>query len=111
MIKLEQNKPYGKPTKRIVFTETEHNHAQLIIKLRQDSVSQSSFFRGLIQAYIKGDDGIQQIVDEVSNLSKVRKKRTKRLKTAGKKLSQNLGFTDGDVEDIFDLIAEEHPDL
>ncbi|MBT6675182.1 MAG: hypothetical protein HOB02_08160 [Proteobacteria bacterium] len=110
-MKLDQDASYGKPTKRIVFTETEHNHAQLILKLRQDSVSQASFFRGLIRAYMEGDSGIQRIVDEMSTLSKVRKKRTKKQSTAGKKLSQDLGFTEGDVEGLFDLIAEEHPDL
>ena len=67
---------YGKLTKRIVFTENDHRHAQLILKLKHDGMKQSQFFRSLVTAYI--DD---------------------------------FGFTDGEIENIFDLIEEEYPEL
>ena len=108
---MDQEQSYGKPTKRVVFTETEHNHAQLILKLRHDSVSQAAFFRTLVRAYIEHDDRVQQVIAEISQQSKARKHRSKKHRDNGKELSRSLGCTEGDVEDIFDLIAEEHPDL
>ena len=69
---------YGKLTKRIVFTENDHRHAQLILKLKHDGLKQSEFFRSLITAYIAGDERIQSYVDEISSLSKQRKTKSKK---------------------------------
>ena len=35
----------------------------------------------------------------------------KKLKDKGKQLMNDLAFNDNEIENIFDLIAEEHPDL
>ncbi len=102
---------YGKLTKRIVFTETDHRHAQLVLKLKHDGVKQSEFFRSIVTAYIAGDDRIQMYVDEVSSLSKERKTKSKKLRTVGKQKIADFGFTDGEIDNIFDLIEEEHPEL
>ena len=45
------------------------------------------------------------------NLSKEKKQRNTKARTAGKVLVHNLGLSEEQVEDIFDLISEEHPDL
>ena len=55
---------YGNLTKRIVFTETDHNHAKLIIILKHDGLTQAAFFRNLIRGYLAGDETIQQFVEE-----------------------------------------------
>ena len=36
---------YGKNNKRIIFTDTDHRHAQLILKLKTDGLTQAKFFR------------------------------------------------------------------
>lgn len=102
---------YGKMTKRIVFTENDHRHAQLILKLKHDGMRQSEFFRSLITAYLAGDERIQSYVDEVSQLSKKKKNRSAKLKKEGTQKLSDFGFTDGEIDNIFDLIEEEHPDL
>jgi hypothetical protein len=102
---------YGKLTKRIVFTETDHRHAQLVLKLKHDGVKQSEFFRSIVTAYIAGDERIQMYVDEVSSLSKERRTKSKKLRAAGKQKIADFGFTDGEIDNIFDLIEEEHPEL
>lgn len=102
---------YGKLTKRIVFTETEHNHAKLVLRLRHDGLSQSEFFRGIVRAYIEGDEKIQDFAQGVGKLSKSRKNLSKKKIEEGHSLASDLGFSEKDVENIFDLIAEEHPDL
>lgn len=102
---------YGKLTKRIVFTENDHRHAQLVLKLKHDGIKQSEFFRSLITAYIAGDERIQSYVDEISQLSKKRKSKSKKLREQGQQKIDDFGFTDGEIQNIFDLIEEEHPEL
>jgi hypothetical protein len=36
---------YGNLTKRIIFTDNDHRQAQLLIRLKQDALTQSAFFR------------------------------------------------------------------
>ena len=36
---------YGKNNKRIIFTDTDHRHAQLTLKLKDDGMTQAKFFR------------------------------------------------------------------
>ena len=108
---MEANIEYGKLTKRIVFTETDHRHAQLILRLKHDGLKQSEFFRSMVTAYIAGDERIQAYVDEVSSISKERKTKSKKLRSDGEQKVGDFGFTDGEIDNIFDLIEEEHPEL
>ena len=102
---------YGKTTKRIVFVDSDHRHAQLVNRLRYDNLSQAEFFRIIVGGYIAGDDRIQNFVDEFKNQSVKKRKSSKKLKTSGIDIANDLGLNDETIEDIFDLIAEEHPDL
>ena len=102
---------YGKNTKRIVFTDTDHRHAQLVVRLRHDKISQASFFRHLISGYIDGDDRIVSYINEVSENSKTRQAKSKRLKEKGEKQLESLGLSDRERENIFDLLEQEYPDL
>ena len=102
---------YGKMTKRIVFTDDDHRHAQLLTRLRYDGLTQSQFFRLIVGGYIDGDVRIQDFVDEHRSQSIKRKSLSKKLKNKGKTTSTELGLDKNSIEDIFDLIAEEYPDL
>jgi hypothetical protein len=81
------------------------------LRLQQDGLTQAAFFRHLITAYVEGDDRIVDYIDEVKDQSKTRKAKTKRLRTQGKQLVTDAGFSEQQVYDLFDIIAEEHPDL
>jgi hypothetical protein len=102
---------YGKLTKKIVFTENDHRQAKLVTKLRQDGLTQSKFFRHMVTAYLDEDERIVSYVDEVKQQSKLRKTKTKRLRDQGNQAINDLGLSEQQVVDIFDLIAKEHPDL
>lgn len=102
---------YGKLTKKIVFTENDHRQAQLVIKLQHEGMTQSAFFRHLITGFIEGDPRLVEYIDEVKNQSKARKSKTKKLRDQGKQLTMECGFSEQQVHDLFDIIAEEHPDL
>jgi|TARA_R110001583_G_scaffold48399_5_gene151718 hypothetical protein len=102
---------YGNLTKRVVFTENDHRHAKLLLRLQQDGLTQAAFFRHLVTAYVEGDDRIVDYIDEVKNQSKLRKAKTKRLRDLGKQFVTDTGFSEQQVVDLFDIIAEEHPEL
>ncbi len=102
---------YGKNLKRIVFTDTDHRHAQLVIKLKNDGITQAKFFRSIITGYLEGDPRIVEFIRQNGNLSIKRKNNIHNLEQKGKTLVQELGLDDNQVEDIFDMIAEEFPDL
>ena len=107
----ENEVDYGKLNKRVVFTENEHRHAKLVLKLKHDGFKQSQFFRAIITAYINDDPLLQQFVDEVKDQSPRLKRKSRRLRDAGEQALKVLGFNDGDIDNIFDLIEQEHPDL
>ena len=103
---------YGKLTKKIIFADNDHRHAKLLIKLKHDGLTQSDFFRSIITGYINDDERIQEYVYSISTQSKNRKAKSKKLFDKGKKTVNEIeALTEKDVDDLFDLIAQEHPEL
>jgi hypothetical protein len=101
---------YGNLTKRIVFTENDHRHANLILKLKHDGLTQSAFFRHLITAYIENDERVQQLVDEL-RVKKRHKVKSQKMRGKGKEILKDFALSSGEVENIFDVIEREFPDL
>ena len=102
---------YGKLTKRVVFTENDHRHAQLTIRLKHDNLRQSDFFRSMITGYLNNDDRILSYIDDVKPQSKTKKQKSKKLIEKGKEKLQNFGLSEGEISNLFDIIEEGHPDL
>ena len=102
---------YGNLTKKVVFTENDHRHAKLIVKLRYDGMTQSAFFRHLISGYIQEDERIVSYIDEVKRQAKDKKSKSHRMRHRGKQLLNDIALNDGEIDNIFDLILEEHPEL
>ncbi len=97
--------------KRVVFQENTDQHARLINRLRYDDLTQADFFRLMIAGYIGGDDRILNYIDEVKPQSKARKLKSKKLREKGKENIIDAGLSDDQISDLFDMIAEEFPDL
>ncbi len=102
---------YGKMTKRIVFTENDHRHAQLVLKLKYLRLTQASFFRHVITGLIEEDPRLIEYVNDISFKSKEKRAKSEKLQKIGAQKMRDFGLSDGDVEDIFDMIEQEHPDL
>ena len=102
---------YGKLNKKIVFTDNDHRHAKLLIRLKHDELKQSEFFRGMITGYLEQDERILNFIDDLKTQSVKRKTKSNKLIAAGKKMQDDLGLSEEQVSSLFDLIAEEHPDL
>ena len=102
---------YGKLSKRIVFTENDHRHAKLIVRLKHDNMKQSFFFRTLITGYLNNDERIVSFFNDFKPMSKTRKQKSKKLISEGKQAMENFGFSEKELSNIFDIIEEEHPEL
>lgn len=103
---------YGGLSKRVAFDITDHKQAKLIIKLKNERMTQAGFFRHIVNGYIGDDERILDYIDEVKKKKSVpRTGKSKKLRTAGKQMMDDLALNDGEIKNIFDLLAEEHPDL
>ena len=91
-------------------------HEDLRIRMHYDGFkTQSEFFRACATAYLEKNDKFMDFVDFYKGDEKLQSKANKRksikLREEGKDLMKRLGITEDDVENIFDLIEEEMPEL
>ena len=106
---------YGREGKKIVFYDTDKRHAELKIRLKHDQLTQAEFFRTLITGYLDKEENILCFLDKYilkegkqgkSNLIKNRK-----LIEEGRLVEQKFALSDDEIENIFDILEEEHPEL
>ena len=93
---------------RFVFYCYEKESADLKIRLRYDGLKQSEFFRALLFRYINKDPMMLQVVEDIkkekSVMGKRRLKKTKQDLERGNRLLEDLGISDSDKQNIFDMI-------
>ena len=101
--------------KRLVFYDTIRRHVELKIRLDHDGMSQSEFFRTFITGYLSKNELIIQYLDDYresnSNQSKAKIQNSHKLIKKGKDIERKFSLNDNEKDNIFDLIAEEHPEL
>ena len=102
-------------TKKIIFKDTDVRHAQLKVRLPRDGMTQAEFFRSLISGYLNEDRYMMDYIRRYKEENKIQSKRILGVIEKDDKASDDLmskfGIQDDELENIFDLIAEEHPDL
>jgi len=91
-------------------------HENLKIRLYYDQIkTQSEFFRYCVESYLNGDPLFLSFLDEykINNKvqSKARTNKSKKLRERGNKLMEELALTEEDVQNIFDILEEELPEL
>jgi hypothetical protein len=91
-------------------------HENLKIRLYYDEIkTQSEFFRYCVESYLSQDPLFMEFLDDYKINKKVQSKRrvtkSQQLRLRGEKVLQDLALTDEDVENIFDLLEEEMPEL
>ena len=101
--------------KRIIFDDTDIRHAQLKIQLQYDGLSQAEFFRALLSGYLEKNS---EIIAYINNYkmnkgiqSKSKMNKIKSDQAEAEATMTKFGFHDEELEDIFDIIANEHPEL
>ncbi len=106
---------YGKNEKRISFMDTDKRNAEMIVRLKHDGLTKTKFFRAILTGYLERDaaivDFIERLKEESGIQSKSRSKKVKQLESDGKKNLSKFGLEDKDIENIFDALEKQHPDL
>jgi len=101
--------------KRIIFSDTHIRHAQLRIRLEHDGFTQSEFFRCIVTGYLNQNKNLMEYIKNYKQEHKIQSKRITKYNEKDSKKADDFmgqfGIKDGELENIFDLIAEEHPDL
>jgi len=91
-----------------VFYCYEKESADLKIRLRYDGLTQSEFFRTLLKMYVSQDPLMLRIVERIKQQQKIMGKKklqkTKKDYEESDKILKQLGITDEDKKDLFDLI-------
>lgn len=100
-------------TKSLVFTIDEDLHARFKIALFYDRMGQSTFIKHIIAGYLTNNQHIRNFVDELlkEKLSKVKKRNRKMDRKEEKETIDNFALDENEIENIFDLIESENPDL
>ena len=104
------------PTKvvKFVFSAYEKVSADLKLRLRYDNLSQTKFFAGIVKLYLENDPDMLKVIYKVKQITQVMGKR--KLNRArndiekGNNIMEQLGITDSDKKDIFDMIEMELKD-
>jgi hypothetical protein len=106
---------YGEAGKKIVFYDSEKNHAELKIRLHYDGLTQSAFFREVVAGYVSQDENIVKFIQEVKersgSQSKKKMKKISKMNKAKKQTVQKFALDENEIENIFDILEEECPDL
>lgn len=106
---------YGEDYKKIMFYDSDKRHADLKIRLQYDGLKQNEFFRAVMTAYLEKDDDFMKFIDryrkdnEIMDKTKLRKQN--KTKTQEKENKKKFTLKEKEIESIFDLLEEEHPDL
>lgn len=101
--------------KKFMFYDTERRQADLRIRLKYDGINQSTFFRAMITGYLEKDDMLLSFLEKhkikygLQGQDKI--KSSKRVAEKGKQTAKQFALNDNDIEDIFDLIKKENPDI
>jgi len=91
-------------------------HENLKIRLYYDQIrNQSEFFRYCVESYLEGDSLFMAFLDDYKVNKKVQSKtratKSRQLRLKGEKILQDLALTEAEVENIFDILEEELPEL
>ena len=102
---------YGKLNKRIIFTDSDHRHAKFTLKLKHDGITQAHFFRSCITGYLEEDGRVRDFINEHIDMSKARKKKADTTRKRGEQKMKDFALNEGEIQNIFDILEQEFPDL
>ena len=109
-------KQWDEPAEKIYANIPQSHKVDLKIKLHHHGVTQAAFLRGAVKAFLQEDERFMQWfgawkLQNSTIKSTQRHQKSDKLKQAGEELASKFGINDGELEDIFDVIAKEHPEL
>jgi len=106
---------YGDHKKIVQFADDTKRYADLRIRLHYDGLRQGEFFRSLVLGYLERDEDLmnflEKVKEKVSRYSKSKRNKLKKTDSKRRETIEQFGLDEKDIENIFDLLEEEHPEL
>jgi hypothetical protein len=103
------------PKTKIMFTVTERTKADFKLQLQYDSLTQVKFFRSLMEGYINKDPDLMTYIQKFKKQNSIQNNIQRNKIMTNIKKSNNIknkfALGDDEVENIFDILEKEHPDL
>jgi len=107
--------PAPEDRKKFMFYDSSKRQTDLKIRLRTDNLNQSMFFRMMITGYLERDENIIMFIEsfkQSNNLEgRSHGKKIVESAKASKETRNKFGLDTTDIENFFDIMEEEHPDL
>lgn len=101
---------------KLTFFLNSKLHENLKVRLYYDQIkTQSEFFRYCVESYLEQNPLFMEFLDDYKINKKVQSKgrtlKSRKLRESGNKLMEELALTDKEVQNIFDILEEELPEL
>ncbi len=111
----DPNLPNPSDRKKMMFWESPKRQASLRVRLQYDGFTQSHFFRAIITGYLEKDEDLLKYLDGYKSRHQsqgtAKRNHIKKNIAMGKQTEDKFALNENEVEDIFDIIAEEFPEL
>ena len=104
----------GEDKKKIQFSTTFKTYADFRIRLQYDDLKVREFFGAVLDGYINGDSCLQTFIDETKEkkqAAKTKRQKIYKSQKRSKEIKNQFALSDGEIENIFDIIEKENPDL
>jgi hypothetical protein len=106
---------YAKDTKKFTFYAKDELHAKFKIRMQHHTLTQSEFLRACVEAIVQKDPMMEMFIDDYkeknNKQSKAQRAKIKKENEKSDELLNDFGIGDGDIDNIFDIIAKEHPEI
>jgi hypothetical protein len=93
---------------QFVFSVYEKTSADMKLKIRNDNLTQVSWFAGMAKLYLENDPDMLKVIYKIKeNARSMGKRKLNNYKKdieKGQNIMKELGITDSDKQDIFDMI-------
>lgn len=101
--------------KKIIFTVSERQKEDFKIRLQYDGLTQASFFRAVMSGYLKKDPDLMSFLNVFKETEGIHNKQQRKKVLKGVEEAQKtknlFALDDDEVENIFDILESEHPEL
>ena len=96
--------------KRVIMNLTDREHADLLLKIRKENLTQTGLMKFLLYGYLKDEPNIRKAVDkfieEQNLIKKTKKQKHSRSVLKGKEIEKTFNLNDDDVDELYDIIEE-----
>jgi len=100
---------------KIMFSVSARTKADFKLQLQYDSLTQAKFFRAIMEGYISKDADLMSYIQKFKGQNSIQNAVLRdRILTNVKKAAatkNKFALGDEEVENIFDILEKEHPDL